>query len=422
MTRLFFILSLLFSLSSLASEGGLFSLSFGQVQIGESRIPIELKNFKIISKTNSLKIETNFIKDTVQWVKTEEGLLTPRARIYIKIFSLRKDIHLSYANRPILPEKKNNFLYVELYVPLFKNQNIKLFADGKEVGKLFIEGTPSKDKTETHYIDYTCAPYKLNFIGLEREYLSASCRLRRIGSWGEEKPHLDVTWTTTNYKLLDESPSPFLTTFTGCSSVSTILKNENGQRREVNLKAQLPKRLKRIKTAIGFGPYAFKSINKDGEELNSVSPALMIYAKLDLAQNTSLRFFDALLWSESFFNNAGAYFAYELAQAFDNRFQLIPLLGVQAISFSYKQNEEKYSHFIYPQGIEAIYKHPFGFENYILTGGLFFSTQSSIEYTNAWVRFGKKIFWELNYIKWGHKDEVAQTWGLSVGIPFLSFL
>ena len=75
---------------------------------------------------------------------------------------------------------------------------------------------------------------------------------------------------------------------------------------------------------------------------------------------------------------------------------------------------------IYPQGFEILYKHAF-IENYNLAYGMFLSTNSE-KYTNAWFRYGKKNFLELNYITWGHEQSQIKMWGLSVGIPFFSAL
>ena len=47
--------------------------------------------------------------------------------------------------------------------------------------------------------------------------------------------------------------------------------------------------------------------------------------------------------------------------------------------------------------------------------------KSEIDYKNIWIRAGKKYFWELNYIQWSQNGRSAKSFGLSVGIPFMSF-
>jgi hypothetical protein len=102
---------------------------------------------------------------------------------------------------------------------------------------------------------------------------------------------------------------------------------------------------------------------------------------------------------------------------------VVPLLGFQGLSTKYSNKYDSYHKIIYPQGFELVYKHPFKMKNYSFVLGLF--TNASVaddNYNNIWIRFGKKIFWELNYINWENKEKKASMWGFSVGIPFLSFL
>ena len=197
--------------------------------------------------------------------------------------------------------------------------------------------------------------------------------------------------------------------------------NKNGEKRKVTIQTKFKPRYKRLKTAIGFGPYAFKAIAGNEEKETTIAPAFMLYAKWDLTQETSFRFFDAFIANETIFNNAGFYFAYDLAKAFDGRFKVVPLLGAQVLANKYDKNSKTTDRILYPQGFEAIYKHAFGIENYNIVYGMFLSTDSEETYDNAWLRWGKGYFWELNYIRWGRDNEKSSMWGLSVGIPTGSY-
>ena len=144
----------------------------------------------------------------------------------------------------------------------------------------------------------------------------------------------------------------------------------------------------------------------------------MIYGKFDLNDTSSFKVFDALLYSKSRFNNSGIYFSYDLADAFDGRILLNALLGFQGLHYRFNSTSPTEFRLLYPQGFEVVYKHAF-VENYHATYGMFLST-SAEKYTNAWLRYGKKNFLELNYINWGHGTSSMKMWGLSIGIPFLS--
>ncbi len=48
------------------------------------------------------------------------------------------------------------------------------------------------------------------------------------------------------------------------------------------------------------------------------------------------------------------------------------------------------------------------------------SPDAALDYNNIWVRFGKGIFYELNYIKWAAEGSSTESYGLSIGLPLFS--
>ena len=197
--------------------------------------------------------------------------------------------------------------------------------------------------------------------------------------------------------------------------------NAVGEKSDVIIKAKLPKNIHRLKTALGLGPYLFEANDRLSYQNEKVAPAWMLYGNYELLNTTSIRFFNATVKNEALFNNGGVYFAYELANVFDGRFQLVPLLGFQLLSFDYNKSTATRHKIIYPQGFEAVYKHAFGLANWHLVYGMFISSSDEEPYKNLWLRFGKKWFGEVNYIEWQAGVYKVKTYGLSVGIPFLSF-
>ena len=405
---------------SYAGENSLLSISFGPVQIGESRIPITLTDFKI-SVQSSQSISAQFVENSVQWIRMTSNLLAPRARMAIKLNN-QGNIHLNYLDQSIIPEQRGNHLYTEIYVSLFNPAPLKVILDKKIVGTILVSASSSRKDQQTQLIDYSCAPYNLQLEGLNNEYISVGCRLERTGGFGNEYPRLEVSWSATNYHLVDGSAPPYLSIITGEHPTQALLEDQFGKRKILKIKATLPSKLKRLNTALGVGPYIFRT--KQRESIRPAEPAFagMLYANFHLLSNSSLRAFDALVWQNALFNNFGLYFAYELADAFDHRIKLIPLLGIQGLTFQVNRHHKGYSKMIYPQGFELVYQNAFGLENYSLIGGMFLSTSSEEHYKNMWIRFGKKIFLELNYIDWRDDNRLASMWGLSIGIPFVSFL
>lgn len=415
---LFFVASLFFLHGSWADER-LLSISFGPVEVGASRIPLKLSDFKIFKSKKSPEIVASFQEDSVQWVRTNNNLLTPRALLRITINS-EGNYHIEYLGRKIIPQGHQK-KFVDLYVDLFTPGHVLILKNAKEIEKITLETKLKAKKGEVHLIDYSCSRYNVEIEGLDDEYLSVGCLMDRTGKFGKERPRLTVSWTTTNYSLVTGSPPPYITIFKNSIPAEFQLVDREGNIKNVSIKVKIPRRLKRLKTALGVGPYGFRAQREDAVNATSIAPAAMAYARLDLTNTTSFRLFNALVTNKSFFNNAGIYFAYELADAFDQRLQFVPLLGLQGLSFKFNSASPTSHKIIYPQGLEVVYNHAFGITNYQIVYGMFLSTQSQETYDNAWIRWGKKYFWEVNYIRWGRNTERAQTWGLSIGIPFLSF-
>jgi len=415
-------LALFLGVTGWSQEDRLASLSFGPTSIGESRLDLNLRDFKINIDSSKIKTKAHFLRYSVQWIRTTNNLLIPRARIGIRMLHNASDIHLVYLGQSIIPEKRKSTFYSEIYVSLFSPTEIDIIQQGKKVGRISIQSKFNKQKKgKTHLVDYSCSRYNIEITGLDDEYLTLGCRMERRGSWGKERSRLEITWTATNLRLLDKSNPPYISYFNTSSPIEFIMEDESGKQRTVSIRATIPKRLHRLKTAFGFGPYAFRAKQDHLARESEVVPAFMLYGNLNLTPTTSIRGFDALIWRKSIFNNFGLYFAYNLADTLDGKFRIIPLLGIQGLTFKYDKNSKSYTKGIYPQGFEAVYKHAFGMENYTLVYGMFISTSSEEGYENIWLRFGKGIFWELNYIKWDYRGQYSAMWGLSVGIPLAQF-
>ena len=123
------------------------------------------------------------------------------------------------------------------------------------------------------------------------------------------------------------------------------------------------------------------------------------------------------------FNNFGLYFAYNVTRVLDRRLGLVALLGMQGISFAPRGlSRTVYNEAVFPQGFEISYSDAFGLKNKSLSGGMFFQTSTKKPYNNVWLRFGGRLFGELNYLSWSSGDRWAHMWGVSVGAPFAQFL
>lgn len=331
----FIFIFLLQSNLGLASDK-LLSISLGPVQLGETRIPIALENFHIrVKKIKNTKVSAHLIKDSIQWVRGKDNLLIPRALMEIKIYNKEPKVHISYLGATIIPTWGENFLSTSIYVNLFNPEHVLIKESQKNIALINITTSQDKKVTKSKVIDYSCSPYSISIEGLDDEYLSMGCRMERRGELGAERPRLEINWTATNFKLLDGKAPPYTTFLHDSRPVKLTVIDLDKKPKVITITAKLPKRLKRLKTALGLGPYSLKTQTFNRELPDRWAPSVMLYGKLDFTPTTSLRFFDAAIISKSKFNNGGLYFAYEMADAFDGRLSFIPLLGAQALSFRF---------------------------------------------------------------------------------------
>lgn len=389
-------------------------VNLSRTTIGESRVEIDLKNFEIKYKHSDIR--ARFIAESLRFERNADNLLTPKVLVGIAINKAR-DISLVHNKETFIPTSLKGGVYSELWVDLFNPYEIQVFQDQTLIDVITVESISVSTVTKTQLIDYSCTPHQLKITGMENEYISVGCMLQKIGKLGRETPRLEVSFSTTNYRMKNGASPPYKIILENEASANFTLVDSKKETREVNISATLPSRLHRLKTAIGFGPYIYDSHEENYSRQNKYAPSLMLYGKFDISNASSIKFFDAVLIEKTFFNNAGLYFSYDLAEAFDSRVIFSTLLGFQGLNFRAKKTSAMKSRIIYPQGFEVLYKHPFNRENEYMTYGMFLSTDNTEDYTNAWFRWGKKYFYELNYISWKHRDTDISMWGLSVGLP-----
>lgn len=404
------------------------NISFGEVEIGQNRMKLRAKFFdvKVQLKTND-EISAKLIDNSFQWIRVKNILLTPRGRISINIKGSANNYSLSYQDREIVLQQKLNSAHTEIYLALFQNSPIYIYKNGRKIGRIEVYAKRLNPKYNTHLVDYTCSRNNLKVNGLKGEFLSMGCRTQRIGRYGKEKPLLEVLWTSANWRLKNKGNPPYIAVFLNNKPVKLEVINHLGVTKKIEISASVPKRLHRVNTAVGFGPYSFEtSFQSDLEDSDTIeekyapmAPTFMLYFNYKMSDTASVRGFDALIKKDSTFNNFGAYFANDIAFAFDNRLTITTLIGMQHLYFSFDEDTEEISEPIFPQGVEFLFRNAFDIKNYVVGGGIFLSPSENIDYQNVWIRWGKGFFWELNYIYWGKEEFSAKMYGLSIGLPLI---
>lgn len=407
-----YLIFFLFCLISTQTFAQTFNLA--KFSIGESRIKLDQSEFTI--KNSDPNIAVNFISDSDQWIRNEANLLVPRSMVGITIKNSDHNIILHYLSKTIIPVKHEASFYTELYVDLFNPNVIEVYRGNQIIDRITFVSKGTKDAKSKQLIDYSCVSYQLNIEGIDDEYLSVGCKMEAVGNMFSQRPRLEVTISSTNLISENGERPPYTIYLKDNSPVIFKLKNDQGNLKTISVKAKLPERLTRLKIAAGIGPYIYNSEKLNATTDGALAPSYMLYGKFDLTPTTSFKAFDALVYAKTLFNNSGMYFSYDLAEIFDGRILINTLLGFQGLHYKYDKKSDTKFEMLYPQGFEVIYKHAFGIENKHLTYGMFLSTDSN-EYTNAWIRYGGRFFWELNYINWAHSPNKISMYGVSIGFP-----
>lgn len=404
-------------------------IAFGNVVIADNRLPLKASDFDVkLNLNESVKTKVILRNDSIQWVRINDVLLTPRGRLAIYIQGDATKFHIRYRGKSIAMQQRKGYAYLEFFVSLFQHDPIEIYKDGKLFGHASFYAKSKPKNTKTTLIDYSCARKGISVEGLDGEYISLGCRIHPAGKFGSEYPILEVYWIAANYRLLDKSEPPYVSVFIKNAPAQISVINHKGERRTLKIEAKLAPRMHRLNVAYGFGPYVFdttykKDIFSRTEKLSTpVAPAFMLYFNFKMSDDASIRGFDAAVWKDSSFNNAGVYFANDVSLALDRKLTITTLIGMQYLYFKFDDDTPTINEPIFPQGVEFLYKHAFGIENYIISGGMFLSPSDLYDYQNLWVRWGKNYFWELNYIYWGKEEFTAKMWGLSIGFLWDSYL
>jgi hypothetical protein len=393
------------------------AFSMGSFSIGQSSVQVDFEDFEIRKKHSDLKAE--FLKQSIQWIRTDNNLLTPRVLLQLTLPKKYNPIYIKIKDLVIFPVSSKKSLTTQFYVNLFHPQKIQVYQNDSLLDTIEINAKSVASSSLKQWVDYSCSPYNLKVVGVEAEYSATGCLMNRVGKFGSETPRLEVAFSSPNLLTPSGDQPPFLFSLVDNTGVETVLVNKNTKKKQaVVISASLPEKLYRLKTALGVGPYFFTNGTDGVKRGPSTAPSFMLYGKFDLTETSSIKAFDALIYNKAFFNNSGLYFSYDLARVYDGQVIFGALLGFQGLHYRYDEGYPTEFDFIYPQGFELTYNHPFGMKNSYLSLGMFASTTSD-PYKNIWIRYGSKVFYEINYINWGKGTSEIEMWGLSIGFPFM---
>jgi hypothetical protein len=394
------------------------------VLVGEDHPLFDLADFPLAVEGSTAAVEASWIAGSVKWVRAKDGLPLPTARLRILVRAAPERALLRWRDRAVQLQDAEGGAAVEIFVPLLEGGEARVELDGRPQARVLVatRAATATPAAARHAIDHSCSPWNVAVRGLDDAFVSMNCRLIPVGRIGAQEPYLEIRWAAAGVSLPGGDRPPFTAALRGAGPARTTVTGPDGRSRVVEISASVPPRLHLLRLAAGAGPYQLSS---SAQEKSEAAGSVMIYANLRLRNEDglSVRAFEAAVSQSpaqtAFFNNLGLYFAYDVANVWDRRLRLTALLGMQSVSFAERGlAREVYNEGVFPQGFEISYFDAFGSRNKTLSGGMFLQPVATKPYKNVWVRYGGRVFGELNYISWQSGGRSARMSGVSIGVPF----
>jgi hypothetical protein len=380
-------------------------------------------------------------KESLQWVRTLDVLVLPRARM-----------RLTFATPTTLRVYQGAFStggrlldQIDFPVALMNNsQNIirvRIEENGQEVERqLRIRFRPRMaSHQQLVYIDSSCSRYNV-----KADWLSLP----------ESKPPLQASWAYLGCRFLTTKGDQFRTSalemyiyWDGLTEDSAIavdrlrtepilpgvwalrlsslpgrilLKNAQGQELQINY--NLSERHYLGSLGVGIGPY-FSEFNGVGEYDLGWSPLLTIYGSVFINESIRVVGFDATSISNRLWTDLGLYLSAENAKMFDERMTMSLLIGGHVIAF--RTDGKNHAEPSFPQGFEFIYADAFKRGHSMSFGGFVYPEIAGRSYYNLWIRWGGKIFGEINFLEakesFDNESVSSKSLGLTFGFPLGRF-
>ena len=387
----------------------------------------------------SFRLEPN----SLQWVRVQEVLVVPRARLWLHVENASSgSIQSGNFAQPISADistakEASALVPVALVSGAGNPMEITVIRGGTVLkGRVEIRYSSTDPKRASVGIDSSCSRFGFsveasNFPSDQRMYLG--CRL--VVSEGENyrTSSLDVYvfWDAPGSRSNREisingvptaavRPSLWLLSLQSAPGKATL--EENG--RSVTIHYSIPDRLHFGSVGMGLGPYSHQ-YSDPATSVSEVAPLLTVYGSYAFSDTTRLIGFDATTISDQWVTDFGLYLTNELARVLDNRLAVHILLGGHAIGFS--SGGQYYLKLGAPQGIDVVFADAFQRNRNLSLGGYVFPSVSGTSYYNFWLRWGSpSVFAEINYILWteqlSSQEVFSRSIGLSIGFPVVRFL
>lgn len=387
-------------------------------------------------------------KASLQWVRASEVLSIPRARAIVSVKEASSGIVSNagfsqpLAIKPGTSASPGSRGRAELPVALIDSAenriHIRISRDGRTwegLARIRFRPRPEIAATDRVYFDASCSRFGVRLDPVPQggaatdkaaDWAYVGCRSAIVegSSYRTASLEMLVFWSGVGAVKINgiaaAAASPALW--------ALRLRSEPGQLtlqggdRTLNLRYSLADRLRLGSLGLGIGPYqyTFQSANED---TRGTPFLLTLYGSYFITESMRLVAFDATVLNSKFDTDFGVYLNTEYARLLDRRIALYLMLGGHSVGF--KSGSDYFFKFGLPQGLEVIVSDVLKRGYNLSLGGFLYPKIGGRSYYNLWLRWGGRIFGELNYISWREliqeRDYYSRSVGFSLGFPIGRF-
>lgn len=382
-------------------------------------------------------IRSNLVKGSLQWVRVQDVLVIPRARLALDLEDIDSG-QISNSGFTEMIEVRSRQGHVEIPVALISGSKNSIWVKVKKNGTLF-EGElrlrfrakqPRSLSDSQIYVDPSCSAFAVEPESIGRsgeDWAYVGCRLVRVNDQEGQTSSLEVFvfWDHVGQVIRIggiDAPAPTTSVwpFRLTSSSDPVLLE--GKYRQILLHFNVAKRLYNTQLNWGFGPYSY-SFRGNGENLTSILPLIALDGTYFISEPLQVVAFGSTAGDSHHYTDLGFYFRIQNQRILDNRVGLHLLLGLHAVGFS--SQGQFYPVISFPQGVEFLFYDAFTRNQNLGFGAFIYPLIAGNAYYDIWLKWGNRIFLKAHYYLWQAQSESVQFTttgiGISVGFPLTQF-
>jgi hypothetical protein len=375
--------------------------------------------------------------DSLQWVRIIDLLVLPRARMRLTFSSplTARVIHGGFSTGG------TKLTSIDFPVALLSNpkNEIKLRYEhdgSQKESALRLRMKPRQvNPTQRIHLDSSCSKFAVNAqwklpTHETQSWIYIACRFVSTNGDQYRKSSMEmyVIWDeteTTPHRMVDgiqaEPTLPSLWALRlGAKPGRVTLRSPKQEEFEISY--SLSERHYKGFLGLGIGPY-MSEFNGVGEYDEGWSPLLTLYGSVYVNETLRVVGFDATSISNRLWTDLGIYLSTENAKMFDQRLTMNLLFGGHIIGF--RTDGKTHAVPSFPQGFEFIYADAFARGYSGSLGGFIYPEINGRSYYNLWIRWGGRVFWEINYLaakeSFDNNSVSSKSLGLTVGFPMARF-